>query len=204
VTAVRTLLTVLVGAALLGASLPAVEDARDARTAARLDATAGRLVDAAAALAAVDDPVPAGERAAGRTVVITLPRAGIADARADYLTIGGTPETTAPSTVAYRVDGRPPRRLDASVTFLTGSDPLVLRPGRHRLRLTLVSTPETVGVRVRPLSTRSVDPTSRSRSTRTAGGKTAPAPADGGTTTVRRRRPAAGTATAATSGRTFK
>lgn len=161
-TAVRTLLTVVVAAALVGASLPAVDDARADRTAARLDATATRLSDAANALVATDDPVPAGERGASRTVVVTLPDAGFADARAEYLSVGGVPNASSPSTIGYRVDGRPPRRVDAGVTFVTGPEPLVLAPGRHTLRLTLVRTTTGVAVRVRPLPRRS-DAANRSR-----------------------------------------
>jgi hypothetical protein len=154
VTAVRTLLTVVVAAALVGASLPAIDDARADRTAAHLDATATRLSDVATALVATDDPVPAGERGASRTVVVTLPHAGFADARADYLSLGGVPTASSASTVGYRVAGRPARRIDAGVTFVTGPEPLVLAPGRHTLRLTLVRTATGVGVRVRPLSRR--------------------------------------------------
>lgn len=150
-TAVRTVLTVAVAAALLGSSLPAVDDARADRTAARLEATATRLSDAAAVLVATDDPVPAGELGASRTLVITLPRAGFADARADYLSIGGMPTGSERSTVGYRVTGRPPRQVETSVTFVTEDGPLVLPPGRHRLRLTLVRTANGVGVRVRPV-----------------------------------------------------
>lgn len=161
-TAVRTLLTVVVASALLGSSLPAVDDARADRTATRLDATATRLSDAAAALVATDDPVPAGERGASRTLVITLPRAGFADARADYLSVGGTPTRPDRSTVGYRVAGRPPRQVETSVAFVTGEEPLVLPPGHHRLRLTLVRTANGVGVRVRPVGAgRTRTPTDR-------------------------------------------
>ena len=153
-TAVRTLLTVLVAAALVGASLPAIDEARADRTGARLDATAIRLSDAAAALVATDDPVPLGERGASRTVVVALPHAGFVDARAAYLSIGGLPNASAPAVVGYRVADRPPRRIDTGVSFRTGSDPLVLAPGRHTLRLTLVRTAAGVGVRVRPVSRR--------------------------------------------------
>ncbi len=150
-TAVRTLLTVVVATALLGASLPAVEDARTDRTAARLDATATRLSDVSAALVAADDPVPSGERGASRTVVVTLPSGGFADARARYLSVGGLPNDSRQpaTTVGYRVADRPPRRLDARVRFFVGERPLVLPPGRHTLRLTLVRRGGEVGVRVR-------------------------------------------------------
>jgi hypothetical protein len=87
-------------------------------------------------------------------VVVTLPHAGFADARAAYLSIGGLPNASAPSVVGYRVADRPPRRIDAGVSFRTGSDSLVLAPGRHVLRLTLVRTAAGVGVRVRPVSRR--------------------------------------------------
>lgn len=161
-TAVRTLLTVVVAAALLGSSLPVVDDARADRTATRLDATATRLSDAAAALVATDDPVAVSEHGAGRTLVITLPRAGFTDARADYLSVGGTPTRPDESTVGYRVAGRPPRQVETSVAFVTGEEPLVLPPGRHRLRLTLVGTVNGAGVRVRPVGTdRTRTPTDR-------------------------------------------
>lgn len=169
-TAVRTLLTVVVAAALLGSSLPAVDDARADRTATRLDATATHLSDAAAVLGATDDPVPVGERGASRTLVVTLPRAGFADARADYLSVGGTPTHPDGSTVAYRVAGRPPRRIETSVAFVTGEEPLVLPPGRHRLRLTLVRTANGVGVRVRPVGARSIE-TDRTRTDRWNGSR---------------------------------
>jgi hypothetical protein len=154
VTAVRTVLTVVVAAALVGASMPAVADARVERTTARLDATATRLVDTAAALAASDDPVPAGEQGAARTVVVVLPAAGVADASTGFLSIGGLPNRSAPSTVGYRVDGHRPRQVASPVAFVTGPTPLVLGPGRHRLRLTLVHTATGVGVAVRPVSRR--------------------------------------------------
>ncbi|AUV81017.1 hypothetical protein C2R22_04530 [Salinigranum rubrum] len=149
-TAVRTLLTVVVATALLGASLPAVEDARTDRTAARLDAAATRLSGVSAALVAADDPVAAGERGAGRTVVVSLPSGGFADARAAYLSIGGLPNDSRqpPTTVGYRVADSPPRRLDAGVRFFVGERPLVLPPGRHTLRLTLVRRGGATGVRV--------------------------------------------------------
>ena len=148
-TAVRTLLTVFVAVALLGASLPAVEDARTTRTDARLEATAGQLSDAAASLVAHDDPLDRCGAGAGRTVTVSLPEGGFTDARASYLAVGGTHHDTAPSVITYRVAGRPPRHLDVGVHFVTGDDPLVLTPGRHVLRLTLVRTPDGPGVCVR-------------------------------------------------------
>lgn len=148
-TAIRTLLTVVVAAALLGASLPVVEDARVDRTDARLETTATRLSETANALAATDDPVPLGERGASRTLVVTLPSEGFAGARADYLSIGGLPNDPHPTTVGYRVDEQPPEQIDARVRLFTGAEPLVLPPGRHALRLTLVRMPAGVGVRVR-------------------------------------------------------
>lgn len=148
-TAIRTLLTVVVAAALLGASLPAVDDARATRTDTRLDATATQVTDVAAALVAADDPVPADEHGASRTVVVTVPSGGFADARADYLSISGLPNASQPTTVGYRVAGQPPRQVDADVRFETGEAPLVLGPGRHTLRLTLVRTSAGTAVRVR-------------------------------------------------------
>lgn len=148
-TAVRTLLTVVVAAALLGASLPAVDDARTTRTDARLDTTAAHLTAVASDLVATDDPVPDDTHGASRTVVVTVPSGGFADARAAYLSVGGLPNASQPATVGYRVAGQPPRRVDSGVRFVTGDAPLVLAPGQHTLRLTLVRTFEGPAVRVR-------------------------------------------------------
>lgn len=147
-TAVRTVLTVAVAAALLGASLPVIAEARADRTEAGLESAATRVTDVAADLVATEDPVPAGERGASRTVSVTLPQAGPVTARATYLSIGGGPNVSAPSTIGYRAAGRPPRRLQTAFRFVTGSTPLVLAPGRHVLRLTVVDLPTGVGVRV--------------------------------------------------------
>jgi hypothetical protein len=125
-----------------------IAEARADRTDSALDATTTRLTDAAATLAATEDPVPATVPGASRTVTVTLPRAGLADAEVSYFSIGGSPGALEPSTVAYRVAGRPPRRVETRVRFLTGPRPLVLSPGRHALRLTLVDQGAGVGVRV--------------------------------------------------------
>ena len=146
--AVRTLLTVVVAAAILGMSLPAMADARADRTEAELDTAAARVTDAVAALVAREDPVPATERGASRTVTVTIPHAGMADAEVAYFSVGGIPDSPAPSTIAYRVADRPPRQVEASVRLLTGSQPLVLAPGRHTLRLTLVARGGQLWVRV--------------------------------------------------------
>lgn len=148
-TAVRTLLTVLVAVALLGASMPAVEDARTTRTDERLEAAVGKLSDAAASLVAHDDPLDRCGVGASRTVTVSLPDGGFTDARASYLAVGGSRHEPSPSVVTYKTAGQPPRQLDVGVRFVTGDDPLVLTPGRHVLRLTLVRTPDGPGVCVR-------------------------------------------------------
>lgn len=154
-TAVRTLLTVIVAAALLGASLPAVDDARTSRSETRLDTAAVRVGEAATALAANEDPVPVGEQGASRTLLVRLPSGSFAEARTAYLSVGGLPNASAPTTpttLGYRVAGQPPRQREASVPLFTDAKPLVLGPGTHRLRLTLVRTHAGVGVRIRVVS----------------------------------------------------
>lgn len=160
-TAVRTLLTVVVAAAILGSSLPVIAEARVDRTESALDATATRVTDAAASLVATEDPVPVTAQGARRTVTVTIPRAGLGDAEVAYFSLGGRPNASAPSTIGYRVADRPPRRIETRHRFLTGSQPLVLSPGRHRLRLTLVHQPEGVWIRVdlrRPSTVRTATP----------------------------------------------
>ena len=163
-TAVRTLLSVVVAAALLGASLPALDDARTARTEQSMETTATRLAEAATTLASTDDPAPPDAPGARRTLSVTVPSAGLDTARVDYLAVGGTPNTAGPSTLTYRLSGQSTQSVETGVRFVTGPSPLVLPPGRHVLRLTLVRTPRGVGVGVRVVG-RERRPTPRANAT---------------------------------------
>lgn len=147
-TAVRTLLCVVLAAALLGMSLPALDDARTGRTEQSMETTAIRIAETAETLASTDDPVPPDAPGARRTLSVTVPSAGLDTAHVDFLTIGGTPNASAPSMVGYRLSGRPTRYVEAGVRFVTGPSPLVLSQGRHVLRLRLLRTPRGVAVEV--------------------------------------------------------
>lgn len=160
---VRVVLAVALATALLGAGLPAVEDARQERTDRRVVAAVDALERAALALLRREDPVSTGPKA-GRTVTLGLPRGSLADAPVRSLTIGSTgagndsapaaasPEvgtaTPASRTVTYRVGDQPRTRVDVGVR-LYAAEPLVLGPGRHRLRLSLVGTVDGARIRVR-------------------------------------------------------
>lgn len=171
--AVRTVLAVALATALLASVLPVVEDARTNRTEARLEATVGSVERVAHGLTAREDPVVSG-RPASRVVTVSVPSESLSDAPVRYLSFGGAPEAnrsddttrpddanrsadptdapaTRPANAVYRVGEQPPRRVELDVRLLV-EEPVVLGPGRHRLRLSLVRTTEGVGVRIRPLS----------------------------------------------------
>ncbi|WP_254822791.1 DUF7311 family protein [Haloglomus halophilum] len=117
----RTTLAVLLAGALLAAGLAAADQARETRTATRLDETVTRFVDAADRLAARNDPTRSG--IARRTMTVTVPAGG---------TVG-----IERGVVRWRVDGGPWHRRQPSVALDTGETPLELAAGHHQLRLSL-------------------------------------------------------------------
>lgn len=134
---IRTALAVVLATALLGTSLPAVDDARRDRTAARLDRGMDRIADAATSLRA-DDPGLAWRLAPRRTVRLQIPRTTWTTSAVESLFVdGGGPATAA--TVGYDLPGRPPveRRLDAPIR--TPDGPIAFREsGSQSVRLALI------------------------------------------------------------------
>lgn len=148
---IRAVLAVVLAGALLGATMPALEDARRERASATVENELDRLVATANQLAAVDDPTAgAGAR---RSLTITLPAREWSSARIDHATLHpGTADT--PSRVTWQVaDGRTVVRPLADLSLRTADGtPLVLSgPGTHELTLTLDGRAGSAVVTVRRL-----------------------------------------------------
>jgi hypothetical protein len=126
----RVLLAVGIAAALLAASLPAVEAVRTDRTAAEMDRTADRIETAGRSLLAADEA----EAGARRVVTVSLPTASLTAAGVDRFAI----DCGKRCAVSYRLRGStthvnrlpiPLSTPDGVVTFS--------KAGTHRLRLGL-------------------------------------------------------------------
>lgn len=119
--ALRTVLAVLLAAALLTVGLAAADRARESRTATRLDETATGLTSVVDRLAARNDPTAMG--AARRTVTLHVPPGGALRIERGL--------------VRWRVDGGPWHDRQPSVDLEPARSPVDLAPGHHRLRLSL-------------------------------------------------------------------
>lgn len=162
---IRIVLTVLVAVALLTASMPALETARTATTAERLDSEADRVERAIAGV--VSGSVAAGDPSlAARTTTTVRTPSGVTSAPVDRIALVETEQTggddvqaadsvdrtgtVRESTVAlrYRIDGGPdrdipvvPETIAANVEIVGGA--IELRPsGESRLELRFVDDGE--------------------------------------------------------------
>ncbi len=170
---IRVVVAVVLTLAILAASLPAIDTARERRSASdvttqlhRLDATASALVDGS-------DVTPAGVPDARRTVTFHLPERSLTTASVAYVEIGGTGEGRSrndggvrispadrANVVTYELRGKSPTRLVLDgVDFRTPDGPIVFREsGTHRLRLTLSERDGRVVVLVGTLRARTTAP----------------------------------------------
>jgi hypothetical protein len=131
---IRVVVTVLLAAALLAASLPAVEDAAADRSERQLRAEIRDLDAAATDLLRSEEAVP-GTAGARRSVDVTIPSQGIGAGAVQRLRISGTDRR-----YAFRVEGRDRREVLGTVPVHTlDGEPLVFRePGTHEFVLALV------------------------------------------------------------------
>jgi hypothetical protein len=126
----RVLLAVTIAAALLAASLPAVETARTDRTATKLDRQADRIEAAGASLLA-DDEADAGAR---RVVTVSLPSASLAAAGVTRFAVGCWDECV----VRYRIADGESRVRPLPIPLSTPAGTVKFStPGTHRLALGL-------------------------------------------------------------------
>lgn len=130
---IRTVLAVVLSAALLAAAQPAVDHAAADRSEAQVRADLESLDAAAADLRATGEVTPSGP-GARRSVTVDLPRAGVGAAPVRRVVVSPTNRT-----YRFRVAGRPAETVRGSVPVTTRTgEPLVLRgAGEHRLVLTL-------------------------------------------------------------------
>lgn len=127
---IRVVLAVALAAALLSASLPAVESAATDRTAAALDRDADRIRAAGASLLADDD---AGAR---RVTTVSLPTSTLTAAGVDSFTVDCRPGCA----VRYTLASGASRTRRLPFPLATPDGPVALsRPGEHRLTLGLAS-----------------------------------------------------------------
>lgn len=139
---VRTVLAVVLAAALVGVSQPAIEAAARERTANHVAEAVEEVAGHAAGLVETDDAVAgAGAR---RTVTVHLPGRTLTRAGVEYLRFqpsGGEASVGSNrSAVSWRLSGGDARRrvLESVRLVTSGGEPVVLREqGRHRLVLSL-------------------------------------------------------------------
>lgn len=135
---IRVVLAVLLSAAIVAMAVPAAEQGREERADALVQEEATTLGATVERLARRNDPVPAGEHGATRPVTVRIP-----DGVTMYL---GTPGATSRGADIRWTRGAAGDLVSLGVP-LVGE--LVLGPGRHRLRLSLVRVDGDPAVTVR-------------------------------------------------------
>lgn len=130
---IRTVLAVVLSAALLAAAQPAVDDAAADRSEAQIRSDLESLDAAATDLARGEEVAPVGP-SARRSVTVDLPHPGVGAARVRRVVVSPSNRT-----YRFRVAGRPTEVVQGTVPVVTESgEPLVLRgAGTHRLVLSL-------------------------------------------------------------------
>lgn len=125
---IRALLAVSLAAALLAASLPAIESAAADRTAAALDRDVGRLERGGESLLAADDP------GARRVLTVTLPADSLVAVGVERFAVDCEPTCA----VRYSLQNGASRTRRLSLPLVTPDGPVRFgTPGDHRLRLGL-------------------------------------------------------------------
>ncbi|MFB6105491.1 MAG: hypothetical protein ABEJ70_00820 [Halobacteriaceae archaeon] len=123
---VRVVLTVVFALALVGAALPAVQDARHDAAARAGDRQVDALEDAVGGLVRSSDAVGPGLPAATRRVRLRVPARDAGSVGVAAVSVGGLPNDTAPGdgprrdVVAVRVRGRPVRVVHVDADLRMG------------------------------------------------------------------------------------
>ncbi len=133
---IRAVLATLLAVALVGASLPAIDEGRRDHAETVVGTELDRVERAAGDLLASDDPTDVGAR---RVITLNLPTRSWADADVDAVTIRGGRDAPA-ARFTWRVAGgqRRVRNLPDLPLRTPDGDPLPLESaGRHRLVLSL-------------------------------------------------------------------
>lgn len=138
---IRLVVAAALAVATLAVALPAVDDARAARTDAAIEGTVDRIERAGRSLATTEDATATRETAATRRVEFRLPGGSIAAAKPAFVAVGGPPGGLGDRpTVTYAVSSSSRRRhLRLPVPVRTPEGPVVFREaGRHAVSLALV------------------------------------------------------------------
>jgi len=134
----RVVFAVALAVVLVAAVTPAVEDARQQRSAAAVAEGAATVERAAVSLLETDEHAPGeGPR---RGVTVDLPARSPTNAGVEYVSVGGPPDTSGEvqrrGVIVYRVTGGEQRRITLDVPLYAPEGPVVLRgDGERRLRL---------------------------------------------------------------------
>jgi len=163
---IRAVLAVVLTTALLGASLPAIDDGRREHTHATVERELDRFERVARALRSTDDPVT-GSGGARRLVTLSIPERSWSDAGLDVLTIAAWRNGSGGVITWRRPQGpRQDRRLPGLPLRTAGDGPLRLATdGDHRLVLSLDGTPRNPVVTVRRFTTEDVTTPDHARAT---------------------------------------
>lgn len=136
---VRIVLAVLLAAALLAVSLPAIDDGRQRATDSQVRGEVARIERAASDLLATEETVPNRTLAPRRTVTLSLPERSWHRAAVDALTVQPPPDGGSRGRIRYAVAGRPGTTVTLDVPLRPAAGRLELRgSGEYRLRLRLV------------------------------------------------------------------
>lgn len=133
---IRVVLAIVLTTALLGVSLPAIDDARQDHTETTVRTELQRLERAATNLLDTDDPADDGAR---RVVTVTMPARSWADVGIDSVALGPS-RTGSGGRLTWAVEGgtRRVRRLPEIPIRTVDGDALAINAsGRHRLVLSL-------------------------------------------------------------------
>lgn len=158
---IRLVIAVTLATALLGATQPALDDARTVRADELVRGDLEHARNAVESMVATDDPVPVSHLAARRVVSIRLPERSAASAPVEYAAIdpaesGGafTYQLADGSKQQLTIDTpvRVAHRTDGELTVRPPSEPLVLRSaGTYRLAFDFVQLNGRPTVLVHPL-----------------------------------------------------
>lgn len=143
---IRAVLAAILAVALLGATMPALSDARTTNAHERIELQHDTIERAAHELATGSVPVREGDLAARRVVTIDVPGRSLVTAGVELLGIGcpravlGTePIADCEPALVYRVDGGDPTvHRFPDVPLATPDGPVVLDSGSHEVTLRYV------------------------------------------------------------------
>lgn len=133
---IRAVLAVLLAAALLSISLPAVDAAGEERTIARMD-RAVEEVDTSATGLLAEDLGPTARLGPRRVIDVRLPDRSLTTVEVERFAIDGMEDS--PVRISYRLADRRPTHYRSTAPIATPDGPVVLRStGEHTVVLRLV------------------------------------------------------------------